>query len=80
VRRLAARDNMTTSRVATELKRTRKFSAHFIETDAQWISHARVSLPQGTKKRVQNKFSGSLAMLTETRRAFWGVGLGYQFH
>jgi hypothetical protein len=38
VRRVAARDNMTTLRVATELKRARKFSAHFIETDIAMIS------------------------------------------
>jgi hypothetical protein len=29
------RDNLTTRRVATELKRARKFSEHFIETDLE---------------------------------------------
>jgi hypothetical protein len=38
VRRLAARDNLTTLRVATELRRARKFSVHFIETGIAMIS------------------------------------------
>jgi hypothetical protein len=33
VRRVAARDNLTTSRVANELKRAHKFSENFIETE-----------------------------------------------
>jgi hypothetical protein len=38
VRLVAACDDVTTPRVATELKPRRKFSAHFIETNSQWIS------------------------------------------
>jgi hypothetical protein len=34
------RDNLTTPRVATELRRARKFSVHFIETDIAIISRA----------------------------------------